>query len=209
VRIDPKARDAEATLGAIALEPGQTRTVNVVGPDGKPLKGVHPFGLFALERFVVRGPSTTASFTAKGLSKRTPRPLLFIHPGKRLSKLAWVKADGEKPLTVRLEPPGTVTGRVVDTTGRPLAGVMIYLWNQNALLNKNLPLAALSSELTYPWSGRIKKTDADGKFRLEGLLPAVKYHLYASGKARAVQLTTAGVSAESGQVKHLGDLKRK
>jgi hypothetical protein len=52
-----------------------------------------------------------------------------------------------------------------------------------------------------------RKTDADGKFRLEGLLPGVKYDLYTSGKPVAVQLTT-GVSVESGKVKHLGDLKR-
>jgi RNA polymerase sigma factor (sigma-70 family) len=207
VRIDPKAKDAEATLGAIALEPGQTRTVNVVGPDGKPLKGVHPFGLFKLEGYVVRGPLTTASFTAKGLSKRTPRPLLFIHPGTRFSKLEWVKSDGGKPLTVRLEPPGTVTGRVVDPTGRPLAGIWIWPWTRDVVLNKHIPLTAVGSEVLSPPGFR--KTDADGKFRLEGLLPAVKYHLYTSGKAGAVQLTTGGVSAESGKVKNLGDLKRK
>jgi RNA polymerase sigma factor (sigma-70 family) len=206
VRIDPSAKDTEVTVGAIALEPGQTRTGTVVGPDGKPLKGVLPFGLFALERFAVRGPLTTASFTAKGLSKRTPRPLLFIHPGTRLSKLEWVKADGEKPLTVRLEPPGTLTGRLVDPTGRPLAGISIWPWTRDVVLNKHFPLTAVGSEVLSPPGFR--KTDADGKFRLEGLLPAVKYDLWTSGR-RAVQLTTGGVSVESGKVKHLGDLMTK
>jgi hypothetical protein len=207
VRINPKARDAEVKVGAIALEPGQTRTVNVVGPDGKPLKGVHPFGLSAVEnsKFVVQGPLTTASFTARGLSKRTPRPLLFIHPGTRLSKLEWVQADEGKPLTVRLEPPGTVTGRVVDSTGRPLAGIWIWPWTPDVVLNKHIPLTALGV-LSPPG---FRKTDADGKFRLEGLLPAVKYHLYTSGKAGAIQLTTGGVSVESGKVEHLGDLRTK
>ena len=53
-----------------------------------------------------------------------PRP---IAKAKRLSKLAWVKADGAGSLTIRLEPPGTITGRVVDARGRPLAGLSIAL----------------------------------------------------------------------------------
>jgi RNA polymerase sigma factor (sigma-70 family) len=208
VRINPKAKDAETTVGAISLEPGQTRSVNVVGPDGKPLKGVLPFGLSAVEGDD-RGqsPSTTASFQALGLSKRTPRPLLFIHPQRRLSKQEWVKADGGKPLTVRLEPPGTVTGRVVDPTGRRLAGVEIYLSGFDVVLNKDIPHGALRSVLG---GDRPLKTDADGKFRFEGVYPGVKYRLatYPGAPGRPVTIAT-GVSVESGKVKNLGDLKRK
>jgi protocatechuate 3,4-dioxygenase beta subunit len=212
VRINPSAKDASTTVPTIALEPGETRTGTVVGPNGKPLTGVLPFGLSALDTFV-QWPSkklTTASFTARGLSKRTPRPLMFYHPEKRLSKLEWVKA-GEGPLTVRLELPGTLTGRVVDAGGRPLAGIFISLWYKDVLINKHIPFEVLGRNLTGPLHHPSTKTDAEGKFRLEGVLPALKYHLHAYGGAlreRPVDLATV-VSAESGKVKDIGELKIK
>jgi RNA polymerase sigma factor (sigma-70 family) len=212
VRINLSAKDAPSTVRTIALEPGQTRTGTVVGPNGKPLTGVLPFGLSALDTFVQARPLklTTATFTAKGLSKRTPRPLLFYHPEKRLSKLVWVKA-GEGPLTVRLEPPGTMTGRVVDASGRPLAGIFISLWYKDVLINKHIPFAVLGRNLPGPLHDPRTKTDAEGKFRLAGCLPALKYRIFGSGGAlgeRSVDLATV-VSAESGKVKDIGEVKIK
>jgi hypothetical protein len=55
------------------------------------------------------------------------------------------------------------------------------------------------------------KTDAEGKFRAEGLLPGLKYHLVVSdgelkpGKVVAYHIEE--LLPESGMVKDLGDLK--
>jgi RNA polymerase sigma factor (sigma-70 family) len=210
VRINPSEKDAKSTACDIALEPGQTRTGTVVGPDGKPLPGAFAGGLSPID--ISRVPPLkldAATFTAVGLSARTPRPLFFFHPEKRLSKLEWVKADGADPLTVRLEPPGTITGRVVDAAGRPLAGLSIDLHFEDVVVNKNIPFEFL--EPSSPLDSPRKKTDAEGKFRFEGLAPALKYRLYASGGAlgeRFVDLAREQ-SVESGKVKDLGDLKGK
>ena len=112
VRINPSEKDAKSGVCDIALEPGETRAGTVVGPDGKPLTGVFVEGHRVMGRQMKL---ETARFTVTGLSSRTPQPVMFYHPEKRLGKLEWVKADKGRPLTVRFEPPGTITGRVVDT----------------------------------------------------------------------------------------------
>ena len=208
VRINPSEKDAKSTTRDIALEPGQTRTGTVLGPDGKRLPGAFAGGLSPTD--VSRVPPLkleAATFTAAGLSKHTPRPLFFFHPEKRLSKLEWVKGDGAGPISVRLEPPGELTGRVVDAAGRPLAGLRVHPYFEDVVVNKHIPFEFL--EPSSPLRRETTNTDADGKFRLEGLIPGLKYHLIASGGGlgeRFVDLAREQ-SVESSKVKGLGDLK--
>jgi RNA polymerase sigma factor (sigma-70 family) len=213
VRINPSAKDAKSTDYTIALEPGETRTGTVVGPDGKPLTGVSASGLSALDTFGRFPPVklATANFTARGLSRTAPRPLMFFHPEKRLSKLVWVKADGGGPLTIRLEPPGTMTGRVVDANGRPLAGHTIHLWYMDVLLNKHVPVEFLRSGRIGPLGFPTTRTDAEGKFRFERLVPVLKYRLIVIDGApgEGTVRLTKDVSVEPGKVKDVGDLKIK
>jgi RNA polymerase sigma factor (sigma-70 family) len=205
VRINPSEKDAKSGVCDIALEPGEARAVTVVGPDGKPLTGVlveghRPFGqLMKVE---------TARLTVTGLSSRTPRPVMFHHPEKRLSKLEWVKADKGRPLTVSLEPPGTITCRVVDARGRPLAGLGIGARvDADVLLNMGMPGFAFMFQ-----NIGANKTDADGKFRLEGFIPGLKHTLHGYGKVlgeRSVVNLATDLSVKSGEVKDLGVLKTK
>jgi RNA polymerase sigma factor (sigma-70 family) len=203
VRINPSEKDAKSGVCDIALEPGETRTGTVVGPDGKPLKGVFVEG----HRPVYRATQTlqTDRFTVTGLSSRTPQPVLFYHPEKRLSKLEWVKADKGRPLTVRLEPPGTITGRVVDTRGRPVAGLDIGARvTRDVLWDMGMPQSGFLFQNTGA-----TKTDSEGKFRLEGFIPGLKHTLHGYGKVLGegslVPLAT-DLSVKSGEVKDLGEL---
>src|SRR5262249_51138355 len=148
----------------------------------------------------------TDRFTVTGLSSRTPQPVLFYHPEKRLSKLEWVKADKGRPLTVRLEPPGTITGRVVDARGRPLAGLDIEARvTRDVLFDMGMPQLGFQ----FQHIGATK-TDAEGKFRVEGFIPGLKHTLHGYGKVlgegRLVNLAT-DLLIKSGEVKDVGDLK--
>jgi RNA polymerase sigma factor (sigma-70 family) len=210
VRINPSKKDAKSRVCNIALEPGQTRAGTVVGPDGKALTGVFAEGLAPVGQY---RKLETARFTLTGLSSRTPRPVLFYYQDieKRLSKLEWVKADKGRPLTVRLEPPGTVTGRVVDARGRPLAGLSIGVrLNEDVLVKKGIPSKGVVFLLHHSFIGG--KTDAKGKFRIKGcFIPGVILRLVAYGKVLGeggVNLPT-DLSVKSGKVKDLGDLKIK
>jgi hypothetical protein len=206
VRINPSEKDARSGVCDIALEPGETRAGTVVGPDGKPLTGVSVEGHRPVNGQHMK--LGTDRFTVTGLSSRTPRPVMFYHPEKRLSKLEWVEADKGRPLTVRLEPPGTITGRVVDARGRPLAGLDIGARvTRDVLLDMGLPWF----EFRFQNIGA-NKTDAEGKFRLEGFIPGLKHTLHGYGKVlgegSVVNLAT-DLSVKSGEVKDLGDLKIK
>ena len=108
---------------------------------------------------------------------------------------------------MRLEPPGELTGRVVDAAGRPLAGLRVHPYFEDVVVNKHIPFEFL--EPSSPLRRETTNTDADGKFRLEGLIPGLKYHLIASGGGlgeRFVDLAREQ-SVESSKVKGLGDLK--
>src|SRR5207302_1223715 len=126
----------------IALEPGRPVTGSVVGPDGQPLTGVLATGLTAVlpaARFRTRlleGPLAqkleAASFTAHGIDPRQPRTLILVHPEKGLAKVQTLRGDEAGPLTVRLEPVGSISGRIVDAEGRPWSGLRL-----EALLHPN------------------------------------------------------------------------
>ncbi len=211
VRINPSEKDAQPTACDITLEPGVTRTGTVVGLDGKPLAGVLAEGLSPIDQSRDQPfKLATATFTATGLSRQSPRPLFFFHPQTRLSKLIWVKADEAGPLTVRLDPPGTMTGRVVDAAGRPLAGLQLYLSFHDVVLNKQIPFEFLEHNSPLSTDNEVT-TDAQGRFRVEGLIPGLKYELLATGKGLGdhyLHLAT-GLSTESGKVKDVGDLNSK
>lgn len=210
VRIDPSAKEPKSTTCDLVLEPGTTRTGTVVGPEDKPLTGV----LIAGDAPVL-GTSDqpqkleTAAFTVTGLNKQVPRSVLFYHPEKRLSKLVQVKADDGAPLTVRLEPAGTMTGRVVDAEGRPLAGLSVLLdFNRSVLVNKHIPFEYLTATTPLPMQ-TAAKTDDEGRFRLEGVIPGLRYNLFVSegGLGTKSVVHRKGVSVESDKNKDLGDLK--
>jgi hypothetical protein len=204
VRIDPTAKEPKSLTCDIALEPGTTRTGTVVGPDGKRLSGV----LIAGDVPVLGmsdGPRklATADFSVSGLSKDLPRAVLFYHPEKKLSKLVRLKADDGEALTVRLEPGGTLTGRVVDEDGQPQKGVGVVLeFDRSVLTNKDIPFEFLAGTTPLPRQ-LTAKTDDQGRFRVEGLVAEARYNLVvAQGGA---QVKTVSVAA--GKEKDVGDLK--
>src|SRR5262249_48696803 len=106
------------------------------------------------------------------------------------------------PLAVRLEPCGALTGRVVDEAGEPLAGVLLRLHYPE------LPRPGfLYRDLEF-------RTDAQGRFRVEWLLPGLGHGLSVAGDANP-QITPAApetlktLSAAAGAAKDLGDVRVK
>jgi RNA polymerase sigma factor (sigma-70 family) len=219
IPINPAEDDPKSTTCDIALEPGRTRAGNVVGPDDQPLAGAHVAGLVPLPRFPVRTLDResvkhlglkTADFTVQGLSPRNARNLVFFHPEKKLGKVQPVRGDEDGPVTVRLEPLGGITGRLLDAQGRPWAGLTVIAAITRKITDyKDLPWETL--ENLGPVMAVTLKTDAEGKFRIDGLLPGLKYHLVVSdgelkpGKFVAYHIEE--LSSESGKIRDLGDLK--
>jgi len=164
------------------LQPARTLQGTVVGPDGMPVTGVKVMGLGALpEDELLEG----SSFTVVGLNPCGARALFFRHREKGLGKFMTILGDQTEPLTVQLDPCGSVLGRLVHNDGKPAPGVTVAFFG------------------AY---GREAKGDTDrqGRFRVDGLVPGQKYSL-TPGLSR-LQKDIGEVQVESGRSKDLGDL---
>ncbi len=193
VRIDP-AKEARSVTCDVVLDPGAAVAGTVLGPDGKPLAGVSVFGLKLRHAWTAK-PLPTADFTLTAVGPHERRHLVFLHPEKKLGCHAEVAEDAKESATVRLKPTGAVVGRLLDADGRAKARTdLVMLFDRKDVDTNAYHFPAYT------------KTDAEGRFRVEGLVDGVVYHLYVAD--RPPNRTVGGrFKAESGKTKELGDVK--
>jgi protocatechuate 3,4-dioxygenase beta subunit len=199
--IDPPT-DAKAVTCNFELDPGQTRAGNVLGPDGQPLAGAVVSGLTAIYPRPVR--LKDAAFTAVALDPETPRDVLFVHLERKLAGRLTVRGDQPEPLTVKLEPWGALTGRLVDADGQPLAGVRVSAVYVYGFVH--VPVAWME-----PHPEEIR-TDRDGRFRVERLIPGLKATLGASAGKSFLLLGDSPrgqiqITVMAGETRELGDVR--
>jgi hypothetical protein len=190
-------KGADKATCNLVLDPGLKQTIRVLGPDGKPVTGVRVAGQFARRFFdePLEGPECTVY----GLADREPRTLLFVHEGKKLSGLLDLKGDEQGRIDITLQPSAAVSGRLLDDEGRPLrdADGMVYYWcdADGKVLNNH--------------SGKLL-TDTEGRFRIGGLVPGIRYLAQVRLKGKRVPGTVFNdLSLKAGESKDLGDVKVK
>jgi hypothetical protein len=230
--INPYPDKPETSRYTIELKPGLTKSGSVVGPDDVPVEGALAFGLTAIpdpgarisprpERF---GPPPPArlkgnQFTAVGLDPSEPRYLAFVHPEKKLGKLVRVRGDEQGDLVVKLEPLGTITGRVL-IGGEPAAGLTVTPLPPRRFADyKDLPIDLLNASPglfiadreARKWLPDLGVTDGKGVFRMEGFLPGLTYQLMVGdGELRGGLMPTHvrnGIKVEPGRTTDLGDMR--
>jgi protocatechuate 3,4-dioxygenase beta subunit len=212
---DVKASDKPLELD-IEMDPGTTVHGRLVDPDGKPLPGVLAYGLAHSDQKVnnwsyrndigyrARVESQTLDtdrFVSAGLTSDGSRPVTFLHAGRKLIANAVVRANHKGPLTVRMEPWGTVTGRIIDPNGKPVPGLTVELLyaSQDAPGLLTPGTGGVAPGLLAP--GRPFRTDAEGRFRVEGLIPGQKHRLTFPGGV------VKDVSTEAGALRDLKDIQ--
>jgi hypothetical protein len=216
--IEPDEKKPESlVLNVELLAAGRTRKGTVLGPDDKPLEGVHAAGLVPDE-----SPKSlkTSAFTLPGLGERK-RLLVFLQREKNLGVAVVASSDSDDPVTVKLQPLGTVEGTVVDGDGKPWAGLKVKLMPEVSREDyDSLPLEQRAIQgrfgihrgLWLDFVSRDATTDKDGRFRVEGVLPGVNFVLYVSdgdlAKERTLVSMKKGVRVESGKTTDLGPLKK-
>jgi hypothetical protein len=198
VEVNP-ARDAGSVDCKVVLDPGRTATGTVLGPDGKPLAGARVSGVKSYSyTYWEYDPLPSGEFTAVGLHPGRPRQLLFLHEGKNLAGSLVVRGDEKGPLSVKLQPAGTITGRLVDEAGRPRVGATLRFLRGGRSAEDG---TGVGSHPQHEF-----RTGNDGAFRIEGLFPGLKYHLYVERGDR-VEDVAEGLTARSGETKNLGDVR--
>jgi RNA polymerase sigma factor (sigma-70 family) len=224
VPIDPSESDPKSLTRDIVLEPAPSLAGTVTDPDGQPLAGARTAGLspIALLFFNDIPTQNDGSFKVGGVRPGEPRALFFVHLEKKLARVVRLRGDEKEPLAVRLEPLGALTGRVVDADGRPWARLKVSArYNIGALESARV---AAKDYFDLPWDllyqypawdkliNHQATTDADGRFRIDDLVPGLEYDLSArvgEGEGGVAVVTREQLAVESGKAKDVGDLRSK
>jgi hypothetical protein len=182
------------------LDPGQTLIGTVLDPAGKPLKGAQYRGLAEENQWKLLSANT---FTINCYRPDHPRKLLFVHLERKLAGSQVAAGVQTGPLSVKLQPWGTITGRLVDADGKPKVDIQIQgdwpisLWQEDS---KGEPIRRDMQHC---------QTDREGRFRIEGLAPGMTYSPSAwnrrTGEFLGAQVFEATV--QPGQTTDLGDVK--
>ncbi len=190
--INPAPGTKEVKL-ELQLDPGRTVRGTTIDPAGRPILGgvaIRTLDVYQSRQYADLNAPT---FEVKGLPTGRYR-LDFLHHGRKLAGSLALKGDETGDLTVKLMPWGTVVGRVVDEEGKPRTDVEIF---------------STSRAHPDPERGDLEEkptVDARGRFRIEGLVPGVKYDALGSSTNKASGPILNGVQVGPGEVKDLGDI---
>jgi BlaR1 peptidase M56 len=197
VEINPKVGEDTVKVD-IQLDPGRTVKGKLIGPDGEPVVGAMWLG--TAERFEHWSTPNTlpsAEFEMHVASKGKCG-LIFYHERKQLAGAYVGDPDGSGPVTVKLERCGTLTGRLIDDNGRPRTGVFI---------SSDRPFNEGESRFEKGSLSHGTRTDPDGRFRLTGLVPGMKYSLNAWRDEMIFGLPVKDVITRAGEIRDVGEIK--
>jgi RNA polymerase sigma factor (sigma-70 family) len=183
----------EGLVKDVALDRPLERKGQVVGLDDKPLIGVTVCGL------VRHGVETLpgAEFTVRGINPRANRPLVFYHKDKNLGFFVKeLRGDTSEPLTVKLQPCGSTSGRIVDPDGEPVVGLRLIVQG------RALPIVGDAGG-----GAHLVTTDKEGRFRVEGLVPGEEYRVSEAHNSDGYLRIYAPALVEPGKYLDLGDIK--
>jgi hypothetical protein len=198
--VDAKESDAALTCD-LALDPGKTLTVHLQGPDGKPLAGTLASGITSWTKRAV--PLKTDHCRVLALDPDRPRPVAFVHIARKLAAVLTFTGEEKEPLTVRLMPTGSLTGRALDGDSQPLAGAEVYLVYATPA---GQPFTESQARTMIP------RTDKDGRFLIEAVVPGLPIRTlgFLKGRQMLVPQTPLQIRPlKSGQTRDLGDLRTK
>jgi hypothetical protein len=207
-----------------ALKLARCRTLKgeILDPDGAQLAGARYHGMTQIDWWTPE-PLKNSTFTITGLKPPAPRtlqrlikirdvdalgsffvpedsrPVAFVHEGKHLAGFTEIGWNSPESVQVRLQPWGTVAGRLVDADGQPRVKFGIQ---PKVILNNRVRKTRIDH-----YESRVF-TDANGMFRVEGLIPGRMYRLvfehadgYETNEGVDVILVKPGETRDLGEIK--------
>ncbi len=195
VNVEPTAREASIDL---QVDPEGTIDLTILDPEGNPLGGTEVIGVGDSWGSYQRQESSKV--VLMGFTPNGSRQVVVHHKGRKLAGVKIVDASQGSAQTIKLFPWGEVRGRIIAPDGTPRANVQLGAGPHFSKKPKAAPFDHL------PSSGLA--TDAEGRFRVDGLVPGLHYGASVSDR----QFGLFGdlfenFTVEPGEVKDLGDVK--
>ena len=134
------------------------------------------------------------------LNPMRPKRFLFRHDARKLVGSLVARGDEAEPYTVELQPWATLTGRLVDAQGNPRPDVQLVTSDWQESLG-NTARGLLPTGL---------KTDQQGRFRVEGLVPGQEYSGIATSRKPGIGYlgpVIDRVVLKPGETRDLGDVR--
>jgi RNA polymerase sigma factor (sigma-70 family) len=196
--LDP---DSAATTRDLQTDPGRSVAVEVVGPDGRPVEGTKVKGMSDL--FLTSPvPQVSARFEVHALAPGHPRRVVVMHEGRKLIGSVLLKGDEGGPVVVKLQPWGSVSGRIVNDEGGPRKGM--FLMSPDGSANKHPETDDILPG--SDWNNGIRADD-DGRFAVDGLVPGLRYSATSRSGFEVPGILFKDVVVAPGEAKDLGNLK--
>ncbi|HEY1784644.1 MAG TPA: hypothetical protein VGG30_03815 [Pirellulales bacterium] len=199
VLVNPSAHSGPLELSATVVR-DRPRQVSLFDPDGKPVVGAQAKCDNWFEPRL-----RAASFPLTRLNPDRDERITFVLEDRRLIGFLAARSDDNYPYIVRMQPWGTVTGRLLDENGKPISG--------GVSLANAFPIEhADAGDLPHV------SIDGEGRFRAERLIPGLHYSARVHRGTRNVQgrivRLVGGIAFENlvigpGEVRDLGDYRTK
>ncbi len=185
----------------IPLRKGKSRLVHVIGPDGQPRNRIEASGVGNQ----IQNPMEEieqSSFNVTNLYPGERREVVARYVPNKWTGMAVVTEEGDEPVTLKLQPWATLTGRLVDDAGKPLfRGLQIMLEDYK------LPLHTLNG---HEYDKEQFAIEPDRRFKLEGLVPGAKYRLEVLKESvQVLGDLTDDFTLNPGENRDLGDVRIK
>jgi hypothetical protein len=202
VKVIDAAPDSGPITCDLPLDRGNTATISIEDDQGQPLSDAWVAGVADTPPMTFKIAAPTC--TIYGLGADRPRRIWVFHPERHLAASLTLTGEEPGPVTVRLGAPATIVGRALDPDGEPLADVVVDVSYLRRIASELQRFATMEKAPL--------KTDADGRFRVEDLLPGERLaigfkqadaYFYIDG------LTTKERQLAAGQKLELGDVKVK
>ena len=104
---------------------GSASSVQIVGPDGRPVAGSRAVSIQIQPVRLRRDRAGQRDDLHPSQSGESPRPSCVIQESQGLGASVNIKGDESDPIRVVLRPLGTVTGRLVDEEGKPRPKIFV------------------------------------------------------------------------------------
>jgi RNA polymerase sigma factor (sigma-70 family) len=196
------AAGTESVTVDMQFDPGRSISGTIVGPDGEPVAGCYVVGLMAA--FDPRKPLSDTTFKAVALDPERPRTIAASSPDRKLAGAMKVSGAETAPPVLKLQPTGAVTGCLIDADGKPVAKAQVSVFYRDNLLNALRPGSGI-------FDRHMAETDADGRFRAEGVVAGQRFGVGFEVKGRILDTgkTVRELTITPGESKDLGDIKSK